>query len=177
MADLGADLLAFDGRHTDVLESIAGSIEPTPEVIGELCDLAATDNPRLQVAATWILKHFRDNGTAFGQSEVEQILDLLGHVGDWEARLHLLQLLPGAPVPQHRERKLYNVLTGNDYLHGSPKFVRAWTYNALAELADRNAALRPGVGTMLASAEQDEAASIRARIRNIRKQMPWARVT
>ncbi len=176
MNDLGAELLAFDGKHTDVLERLASSLEPTAGAIGELCDLAATDNPRFQVAATWILKRFLDDGTAFGAAQTEQILDLFGRVSEWEARLHLLQLLPGTTVPKNREDQLLKTLMTEDYLRSDTKFVRAWTYNALAELADRNPALRPEVIDMLATAEQGEAASIKARIRNIRKQMPWAQV-
>ncbi len=174
MKYLATEIAAFDGKHTDTLEALAARIRPNRSTLNELCALAGQEEPRLQVAATWLLKRFQSDGLSFSPAQVEKILDLFDSVTDWEARLHLLQILPGLAVPAARKGALYEILISEDCLNNDAKFVRAWSYNALAALATQHPEFRPEVARRLAAAEGEETASVRARIRNIRKRATWA---
>lgn len=172
--DLLSDLAAFDGTQTDVLEALAAKRAPEPRLVGELCTLAQRDEANLPAAATWLLKRFQEQGYVYSEAETAGLLDLFGSVGPWDARLHLLQMLPGLVVPEHRAPALWRLVKGEGFLQGPNKFLRAWSYNALAVLASRHPAYRKDTATLLAAGQEDEAASVRARLRNILKAIDWA---
>ncbi|WP_422364940.1 hypothetical protein [Pelagibius sp.] len=176
--DLETEIAAYDGRHKDVLEAIAARLPPGGGAVRDLTALARRDDAKLQAGATWLLKHFlesgQEQGVTFSAQQSGALLALLGEVSHWEARLHLLQILPALTLPEERKAALYRLLTGSDYLQASNKFVRAWTYNALAILATRFPELRKTVAPLLISAQEDEAASVRARLRRVMKENPWA---
>ena len=168
------DLAAFDGKQTDVLEALAAKCTPEPGLISELCTLAQKDEARLPAAATWMLKRFQEQGHVCSEEETAGLLGLFGSVGPWEAKLHLLQMLPGLVIPEDRAPALWTLVKGEGFLQAPNKFVRAWSYNALAVLATQHPAYRKDAAALLAAAQEDEAASVRARIRNTLKDIDWA---
>ena len=172
--DLAAELAAFDGKHNVVLEALAARLAPEPAVIRELIKLAARDDAKLQTAATWLLKRFHEDGHGFTTEQIAGLLNLFETVTHWEARLHLLQMLPGLAVPEARKDALFRLLKGAGFLHDPNKFVRAWSYNALAVMAEQFPALRATVAPLLAAGQEDEAASVRARLRRVVKEHGWA---
>ncbi|MCG8546224.1 MAG: hypothetical protein MJE12_18660 [Alphaproteobacteria bacterium] len=171
--DIRAEIAAFDGRHTDVLASIAERLSPDAPTIQELCTLAGRDEPKFQSAATWLLKRIQDDSVAFSPAQVEAVLALLENVSDWEAKLHLLQMMPALTVPKRRAAALLHLLKGKGYLRDVNKFVRAWSYSGLAALAEAHPAHREDVARLLKAGQQDDAASVKARLRNIFKAATW----
>ena len=172
--ELLSELSAFDGKHTEVLEALAARLSPRPALVRDLCALAKQDEAKLQSAATWLLKRFHEQGYAYSEGEIAMLLDLLGSVGPWEAKLHLLQMLPGLAVPEDRKAGLWRLCKGENFLQSPNKFLRAWSYNALAVLATQHPAYRKDAAALLAAGREGEAASVRARIRNIVKELDWA---
>ena len=168
------DLAAFDGKQTDGLEALAAKRAPEPALISELCTLAQKDEARLPAAATWLLKRFQEQGYVCSEEETAGLLGLFGSVGPWEAKLHLLQMLPGLVIPEDRAPALWRLVKGEGFLQGPNKFVRAWSYNALAVLATQHGEYRKDAAALLATGAEDEAASVRARLRNIVKEIDWA---
>ena len=130
--DLLSDLAAFDGKQTDVLEALAAKRAPGPALTSELCAVAQRDEARLPAAATWLLKRFQEQGHVYAEEETAGLLGLFGSVDPWEAKLHLLQMLPGLVIPEDRAPALWRLVKGEGFLQGPNKFVRAWSYNALA---------------------------------------------
>lgn len=173
MMDIAAEIAAWDGKRTATLETLAARLAPDPDVVGRLSALAGTDEPGNQVAATWLLKRFQEAGYEFSKDESGALVALMDKVAHWEARLHLLQLLPHLAVAPDRADGLFAALQGNRFLGDGNKFVRAWTYNALADLATRNPALRPRALEVLTQGGKDAAASVKARLRAIARQTDW----
>lgn len=169
--DLITELAAFDGKHTAPLETLATRLSPTAILIQELCTLARQGDAKLQTATTWLLKRFQETGVVFASEQVQTCLALLHHVTDWEARLHLLQMLPGFAIPLTHKNALYHHL--KTLLTDNKKFVRAWAYNGLVELAEQYPDLQVKVSELLARGQQEESASVRARIRNRIKTLQW----
>ena len=89
------------------------------------------------------------------------------------AKLHLLQMMPTWVIPAERRDALYAVLIGYLDDRKGKKFVRAWAYNGLAVLADQYPELRGDVLGLLARGREEEASSVKARIRNLSKEFEW----
>lgn len=172
--DILTDIAAFDGKHTDILESLAARLSPDQALIRNLCGIAGHDDAKMRVAATWLLKRFQENGVPFSRDQTADLLALLHDETDWEAKLHLLQMMPDLALPEDGKDTLLRILKDEGYLGDSNKLIRAWSYNGLAHLAAQHPAFRDDVAGLLATGQNDEAASVRARICNILKAMPWA---
>lgn len=169
--ELFLELNGFDGKHVQALESLADRYLDDPSIVDELIAIARCDTPRLQVAATWLLKRLRERDVCFSAAHELGLLDLLPRMLCADARIHLLQLLPSLQIPSDRQITLHRVLY--EFLDDQNKFVRAWSYGGLAVLAEQYPTLRDDVATTLSEAEQTESASVCARLRNLGKSAPW----
>lgn len=121
----------------------------------------------LQRAATWLLKRHLEAGNSLSPGGSRVILDALPDQEHWESKLHVLQCLPYLEIPEDQSAGLERFL--DSCLESDNKFVRAWAYNGFNELSLRFPRYREEVKLMLARAGESEAASVRARIRNILK--------
>lgn len=162
---------AFDGKHTDVLEGLVRRKKPDTSLIRDLCALAEVDDVRLQTASTWMLKRYQDDGLSFSPEQIENLLGLIEKDVSWQPKLHILQMMPLFCIPDHRKDRLHAHLI--DHLYDENKFVRAWAYNGLAVLAEQYPSYRDEVAGHLKRGQAKEAASVRARIRNVCKDLPW----
>ncbi len=163
---------AFNGKGTDTLEAIADAYPATADQIQLLCELATSDYTRLQSASTWLLKRMLADGSALSPAQTELVLAVLLRECHWEARLHVLQMMGDLWVPDSMLPKLWNAL--RDQLKDTNKFIRAWAYFGAAVIADQHPAYRDNVLALLAKGAMEEAASVRARLRWIRKAFNWA---
>lgn len=175
MSELERAIEQFDGKHTAPLEHVAASLAADPMAWDRLIDLTmASPHDRIAVAATWVLlslvksgRHPKIEGTI-----VSKLATLLGVVSPWEARLHLLQALgqsgvtDGLTQPQRR-----SLATTAMKLVEDPKpFVRAWSLNLLGLLGrGLSSTLQNRIAIAITMAESSEPASIKARIRQLRK--------
>lgn len=165
------ELSAFDGKHTQPLEALTGSRSPQPSLVQELIRITKDENVNLQTAATWMLKRYQEQGRVFSDRETERILDTYSLVPGWEAKLHLLQIFDGFTIPASRAETTFRNLVHS--VNDENKFVRAWSYSGLAKVAEEHGEFRSEASTLLRSGEEDEAPSVRARIRNVKKRIGW----
>lgn len=136
-----------------------------PEVVSLMADLS------LQRGATWLLKHALASGFTLKDDLSREIFGLLTALADWQSRLHLLQSLPSLPIPVADKQRLELFLRA--CLSDSNKFVRAWAYNGFYLLACAYPEYREEVRQFFQLAMQDEPASVKARLRNIQREMDW----
>ncbi|MCB0082961.1 MAG: hypothetical protein KDE47_18605 [Caldilineaceae bacterium] len=162
---------AFDGREVAPLARFLDAV-PYDAVLGDLLlEMATLTDRRMQVAATWLLKRAHEQGAMISVQQAAAMITLLAQVTQWEAKLHLLQLFATVPIPPtHVDRAFATFL---ELTHDENKFVRAWAYNGLYHLATAVPVLQDEVAVLLLQAQQTEAASIRARIRNAVKGSIW----
>ena len=113
------------------------------------------------------MKRHLELGNPLSVGECRSILGSLSVQQDWESKLHLLQCLPYLSIPDEDRVGLEQFL--DTCVRSDKKFVRAWAYSGLGELALRFPQYREAVDGMLARAGASEVASVRARIRNLRK--------
>lgn len=150
-----ADLQAIYDRHAD-----------NPALGTELVSLLA--DPVLQKPASWLLRRTLEAGQTLSVRQAQPLFRSLSGLVDWETRLQILQSLPYLTIGKRDVKPLEAFL--RDCLAGTNKFVRAWAYNGFHELALQHDGFQAEVDQLLAQALEDEAASIKARVRNILQQ-------
>jgi len=161
---LKKDLELFDGKHISMLERIAEHYRPSSARIAELLELAGAPNPRMQQAATWILKRWLETGTSLSDEHIKGLTRVLSKIHHWEAMLHICQMLSHLAIPRSCKKKIESFLLAR--LTEENKFVRAWAYNGLYELV-KQLGDTGQVMPLLMKGMNDEAASVRARVKNI----------
>ena len=165
--DIAGTLRSYDGKRVAPFRSVADAVRDMPDRgIPQLLELAASDEPALQVGATWVIKRLAELGDAPGGRQAVRAIDVLERVQAPDAVLHLLQTLPYMEIPAGRQAGLRRTL---DRLTGSKRaFVRAWAYNGLGVLAKGYPDLRKEVEAVFDAAVERETAAVRARIRHAR---------
>ncbi len=158
-------LLAFDGRGLSVL----GEIEATCMHEGGYCDflieLAGDPEGSVSSGATWLIKARVERGEALSRAQTMILFSWLASVQDWTAQLHICQSVGHLTVEPADAARLASWLT--PLLTHKRPFLRAWSLDALCQIARDNSDYAEEARTALAAAAGDTAASVRARARNI----------
>ena len=169
--DIASTLRRYDGKRVTPFREVLDAIRDAPEnAVGELLDLAASDEMALQVGATWVLRHLAEHGTALHGPQAEKLLRLLSRPLAPDALLHVLQALPHIEVESALQGELQSALL--TLIKSRRTFIRAWAYNGLGILAARDPSLRHKVLTLFDHAVRSETAAVKARIRLVRTTIP-----
>lgn len=152
-----------DGKATDVLAEIRATFGSQKTFLSELVPLAAHKDAIVSDGATWLIKAVLDDGGRLTDSETEALLGRLDAITSWQAQLHICQSVRHLAVPKHLAS------TCADWFEALRKsnrpFLRAWSMDALQELASQDVEFAGRAAAALQAAEQDPAASVRARAR------------
>jgi len=164
-AALSEEIVSWDGKSAAALQSTYERHCTEEDFVATV--LSHIADVQLQRAATWLLKKHLETGNALTAAGCRAIFEALPVQEHWESKLHILQCVPFLDIPEDESaglERFLEVCLGSDN-----KFVRAWAYNGFNELSLRFPRYRERVDDMLARAGKSEAASVRARIRNILK--------
>jgi len=124
----------------------------------------------LETGATWLIKHQLENKlTRIDHAQTLKLTHLFPELSGWEARLHCLQIFPFIDLPREgAELILQFVLACSQ---DDNKFVRAWAYSGLHQLALAHPQYRDQARVVLETAQESErAASVKVRLRRALKQ-------
>ena len=169
MSALRETLLArldeFDGKAITILGEIEAAFGQEDGFLSEMAALA--DHPQSNIAdgATWLVKSALDNG---GSLSAEDTAILLAHLPDgasWGAQLHVCQCIGRLELSPDQLAMLVQWL--EPILAHQRPFLRAWSLDALWALARLDPALRDRAEAARKTALEDDAASVRARARNL----------
>ena len=163
------ELESFDGKHTDVLERILSRHRRTNSLIESLVLLTGDQESNIQTGATWLLKRLAETHVQFKKEHLIAFFGSLSELTHWLAKLHICQMLQYVVIPKGSERSVVWFLERN--LYDENKFLRAWSYNGFYELARQHNEYIDYASEQIERGETDKAASVKARIRNIRKAM------
>ncbi len=167
MKTLEQALARYDGKATDTLAEVRAAFGDRRTFLSELVSFATHEEATVADGATWLIKAQLDDGARLTSSETEALLGHLSAITSWQAQLHICQSVRHFDVPAHLANTCADWF--EELLTSDRPFLRAWSMDALQELALRNAELAERAETALAAAEQDPAASVRARARRLRK--------
>ncbi len=157
-------LKKWDGKHIKYLTKLYQTNSGDPSFPENLVAIIINEKD-LQKTATWLIKHHYDNGQTLSPLLIEKLLKVCGNVDNWEAKLHLLQLLPHFKLTHNTLLSTENFVRA--CLNDSNKFVRAWTYNGLYELTKYIPELKTEVEFLCQRALETESAAVQARVRKI----------
>lgn len=167
------ELESFDGKHVAVLESLIAKLEPSGVVIDAMILNAVDDDPMVQLAATWMLKQLAERGTPIAEPQLTLLFSSLPRLRDWQAKLHVCQMLQYIVIPQVSQKNVAEFLERE--LHSENKFVRAWAYSGLFEVARQyDSYTRRALRLIEEGEDSERSKSVKARLRAIRKSMDKA---
>lgn len=161
------DILAWDGKSKFAIEAVYDQYCARADFVAEL--LGYCKSEKLQMGATWLLKHHLENEHEISVGEMQEICALMPKQIHGAAQLHMLQIMPFIKITADEVIGLKRYLDG--CIKDENKFVRAWAYNGLFELSLQYEQYRTETIILLEVALVEEAASVRARIRNIMKKL------
>lgn len=160
------DLSFWDGRSVDDILKIYENHKNSRSFIDDLVSLIVE---RIEEnGATWLLKHHLEQGVELDSADVNRIYGVLPRLKGWEGRLHILQSIPYMPIHE-KNRALVEAFV-RDGLDGDHKLIRAWSFNGFYEVAKTFPDLQQEAQAIFEQALETEAASVKARIRNVLKQ-------
>lgn len=162
---LQQEIIDWDEKSSADIGEIFEAHHNEPNFVDAL--LLAIADVHTQKGASWLLKAWLESGKALETRQTNHIFNLLNHLEQWESRLHLLQCLEYLPISGHNKKQLEKFLRDN--LEHTNKFIRAWTYNGFHLLAINHPEYQEEVDRFFEMALRDEAASVKARIRNIKR--------
>lgn len=167
--ELEQHLLKFDGKAVSLLSETRIACNSLPGYLDDL--IALSFDPRANVAdgATWILKVELDDGTRLPPDAIQCIVASLGKIRSWQAALHLCQSVEKLSLTSAQAERF--VVWARTYANHTRPFVRAWSLHARVVLGHKFPALEHEASMALQAAEVDQAASVRARARQLRKNL------
>lgn len=122
-----------------------------------------------QSGATWLLKYHWEKGKIeFEDKHSVAIFPAALDFEHWDARLHILQVMEGLPIPLSQIAVVEKFLrTG---LRSDNKFERAWSYSGFHRLAELHSEFRIETLELLNRALNEESAgSVLSRVRRCLK--------
>ena len=158
------DLLQWDGKHTDYLIDVYTRNAITPYFYKELI-LIISDQPKTQVASTWLIKHHYDQKNQLPDILITELLKSCDLLEEWGAKLHILQILPKVIITDD----CLNVVDQfvRKCIKDKQKFVRAWGYQGLYEVSKSIPQYREEIKSICTEALEKESASVKVRLRKI----------
>lgn len=163
--ELEQEIASWNKKSADDILEIYGRHASSPSFIPDLIPLIAQE--ATQSGATWLLKQYFEDGNRLAQADINTVYQSLPQLEEWEAKLHILQSIPYMPIPASEAARVHSFL--HQCVTDTKKFVRAWAYNGFDELATQHQEFAAETEQLLESALQDEATSVKARVRNILK--------
>ena len=155
---------SWDSKAVDHIRRVYDEHASSRGFVGRLISL--TTDPALERGTTWLLKHHLERGHQLTSQQAGKLYAAAGSLARWESRLHVLQVMAMAPVPEACAEAVESFL--QDCLDSENKFVRAWAYSGYADLARAHPEYLDEARALLADAmEHEEAASVRARVRKV----------
>lgn len=155
----------WDGKSSSDITAIYQRYCNEPIFVSSLLKLIR--DKKFQNGATWLLKHYLDDGHRLAADQVAVIYQLIPAFVSWESKLHILQGLPYMPIAETEKNTVETFL--RNCLIDNNKFIRAWAYHGFYEISLQYPEYREETRQFFEMAMRDEAPSVKARIRNILK--------
>lgn len=148
-----------------MLSELAAQHKSDPSFLNCLIALTADDEENISDGATYILKLHIDDGGALSAQQTKALVKNCGKITSWAAQLHICQVIARLKLSQSQTAAL--ALWLEPLLSHQRPFLRAWSLDSLCALTQTNSAFKQQALDALTAAENDKAASVRARARNI----------
>jgi hypothetical protein len=163
--ELGNLIDLWDGDDTQYLKDLTTDFLDESGFVDSTIELMS--NERYSIAATWLLKRAVESKYELNHQQSDRFFAQTVELEDWEAVLHLFQAMSYIQILDKWRQAIES--KARHGLSDPNKFVRAWSYSVLFELARKYDDLQDEVQGFFDKALLDEAPAVKARIRNCLK--------
>lgn len=165
---LESELRNWDRKSAKAIIQIHENNAADEDLMDRLVTLASTQD--LETGATWLLKHRLENALDKLDPDLTlKLVALLPGLSDWEAKLHCLQIFPHIAFSGPSKDTAWRFVLACS--RETNKFVRAWAYSGLHQLALDHPTYRAQARAVLEAAERSETApSVKVRLRRALEQ-------
>ena len=160
------EISSWDGKSAKVIRGIYDRNCHKSSFVSEV--LRLVKHQTLQKGATWLLKRYLENSGCLEPRAIKEVYQLLPKLEHWETKLLVLQCIPYMPIPKTHKKKVETFL--RECLVDDTKFVRAWAYSGLYELAFQYPEYQEETKQLFEMAMREQPASVKARIRKVMKE-------
>ncbi|KLN59695.1 hypothetical protein WH96_16110 [Kiloniella spongiae] len=165
---LKKSLATWDMKSAKDIRAIYTQYVNTPSFEQDLMDVLL--DRELQSGSTWILKNHLCNKGSFTPLYSKTILDHLELFDQWESQLHILQSFEHLTITAAQKFTVENFI--RLCLRSERKLIRAWGYHGFHFFSKKFPEYKTEAETIMQKALFDEAASVKARIRNLLRESP-----
>lgn len=162
--ELLESLQNWDGVHIDYVTNLYQTHCNAPSFFDDLIEIY-TSKKDLQKVTTWLIKHHYDNGKTLPQTLTEQLAIVAPTVENWEAKLHILQLLPHFKLTDESFVKADDFV--RQCLKDKNKFVKAWAYHGMYELSIYVPEMKEELEHLCNRAMETESASVKSKVKKV----------
>ena len=165
MKSLPAEIASWDAKNVAEIKEIYQRYRSDSDFAAQL--ISFFDSAELEVGATWLLKHYLEQGGTLTKTEVARLHRSFKHLQHWSAKLHVLQCAEYWLVPKRYQQSTLAFI--RSCLDHQRPFVRANAHHSFFWFANQFPEFREEVLQGFDNASTQETASVQARIRNLRK--------
>ncbi len=161
-----ADILQGDDKEVEDRRLIHQKYCDAKDYIDKLVELIETG--QCLSDTTWLLKAALEANGKIEPLTISRIYSNLATLENWQQKLHILQCMEYMPVANPDKKPVEYFL--RQCLCDDNKFVRAWAYSGFYYMATQHEEFQPEAIHFFELALKDEAASVKARVRKLKKQ-------
>jgi hypothetical protein len=158
-------LSEYDGKATTYLGEAEAQCSQQEGYLDALIELLAMREGHVANGASWLIRSALEQELELAEGQVRALIAQLSSIEDWAAQLHICQLVRHLTIPASDAGTLAGWLS--KLLEHKRPFLRAWSLDALGALATQHAEYSAIFNTALKVAHEDDAASVRARTRQL----------
>ncbi|MEO0440968.1 MAG: hypothetical protein AAF067_08845 [Pseudomonadota bacterium] len=160
------DLLrTYDGRAISILGEIEAEFGAGDDYLDKLITFAAHEQVEVSDGATWLIKSALENGARFSAGQTAALCQTVSDTTTWQAQLHVCQSVQYLDLSQTDAAVMAEWL--KPLLTHDRPFLRAWSLDALCRIGVVHEEYAEAAREALATADEDNAASVRARARKL----------
>lgn len=158
-------LHSYDGRSVTMLSELAAQHQSDTSFLDHIIELSGAVEDNISDGATHIIKLHIDDGGGLSAQQTKALVRNCAKITSWAAQLHICQIIARLKISLSQAAALAPWLTL--LLSHQRPFLRAWALDAFCAIAQTNNTFKQQALDALTAAENDKAASVRARARNI----------
>lgn len=158
-------LSAYDGKAISLLTELAVRVHLRPDYMMTLIALMGRGEGHVSDGATYLIKRALEEGAHLDDDQMDALLANLPALSAWQAILHMCQSVRLLTLMDEHADPLAEWLAG--HLDHARPFIRAWSVDGLCHIGERFPAHHARAFAALEAARADDAASVRARVRNL----------
>jgi hypothetical protein len=163
-------LSSFTGSETTILGEAEAAYAEQPGYLDCLLTLIPSPEEALSAGATRLLKSAFEKGHTLDARQLAGLIIALPAIRAWQAKLHICQSVQYLALTPDLATALAD--WAEPLLSHKRPFLRAWSLSAYVTAAQAESGLADKARAHLGNADMDDAASVKARARALRKLYP-----